>query len=75
MKTSTERQVRRLFADSGWQVHSIVHGGHWRVAASRDGGRTYVFSVSVSASDWRAERNLRAALRRPDIHFRHGGSA
>ena len=63
MRMRTQRDVKNLFLDHGYQIVSIHRTAHWIVKASING---YVksFTVSVSPSDCRGHKNLIALLRR-----------
>ncbi len=61
---STERRVRRLFADHGMTIHQIRRRGHWMVWASYAGGPIRRFTVPCTPSDYRVSKHLAAMLRR-----------
>ena len=63
MQMRTQRDVRNLFVDHGYQIISIHRTAHWIVVAKiNDVIRN--FTVSVSPSDHRGIKNFRALLRR-----------
>ena len=63
MHMRTQRDVRNLFWDHGYQVISIHRTNHWIVKASIN-GIIKGFTVSVSPSDHRGIKNFEALLRR-----------
>ena len=63
MKMHTQKDVKNLFEDYGFQIVSIHRTGHWIVRASI-GGVEKNFAVSVSPSDYRGHKNLRSMLQR-----------
>jgi hypothetical protein len=67
MNLKSERFVRQLFAAHGLNVLAVKRNRHWRVTAQRLGGPELHFTIPVSPSDWRATRNMTAALRRKGV--------
>lgn len=63
MKMRTQRDVKNLFLDHGYQIVSIHRTAHWIVKASIN-GYARSFTVSVSPSDRRGHKNLIALLQR-----------
>jgi len=61
------QQLIHVARKAGWSVHQR-HGGH--LCWQPPGRSVQVFSAS-SPSDWRANLNLRASLRRAGLHL-HG---
>lgn len=59
----TERDVKNLFSDHGYEVVSIHRTSHWIIKASIN-GVIRSFTVSVSPSDYRGLMNFKALLRR-----------
>ena len=60
----TEHDIRRLFADHGYEVIDIRCNRHWVVLAARGGKRTGTFIFSRSPSSRRAKQYLENDLRR-----------
>ncbi len=58
------QQLIHAARKAGWSVHQR-HGGHlcWRAP-----GRGAMVFSAASPSDWRANQNLRACLRRAGLH-------
>ena len=63
MRMRTQRDVKNLFLEHGYQIVSIHRTRHWIVKASIN-GQIQNFAVSVSPSDCRGHKNLEALLRR-----------
>jgi len=63
MRMRTQRDVKNLFLDHGYQIVLIHQTAHWIAKASING---YVksFTISLSPSDCRSHKNLEALIRR-----------
>jgi hypothetical protein len=59
----TERAIRRLFADNGFEIISVRSGKHWIVLASKE-ERVGRFVLARSPSDHRVKRKIEADMRR-----------
>jgi hypothetical protein len=75
MTIITERRLRRLFADRGFEVHGIRCNKHWVATVARtDGGPRFNVVVSRSPSDgWRFPHQFATALRRAEREARSRG--
>jgi hypothetical protein len=63
MILKSERSVRRLFAAHDLTIHTMRHGRHWVVRASRDGGPIVRIIIS-HGSKTHVLRKIEAELRR-----------
>lgn len=63
--TKTERQVKQILHDAGWQIRQVRRGQHL-VLKVRKGRKTRRISAPLTPSDCRWEQNFKAQVARLD---------